>query len=390
MTYQHFQQMKNYISIIGAALFLIGCAAPEEEQGLARLKEQRDSLKSESTRIGAEIMAIDSKIAELSDEFSLPQVTALKVVSSDFDHYFTVQGNIETDLNAQVFPESQGIITGIYVYEGQSVSKGQRLMSLDTELIRKNIVEVETQYDFAVEIYERQKRLWGQNIGSEIQFLEAKTNKTRLENTLSTLQKQASMGTVNAPFSGIIDAITPKVGEMASPAMPVARIISLDNMYVTADVSENYLSKIAKGMPAQVIVPGVDTVFSTINRVGRFINPENRTFEIALDLTEDASFRPNMFASLRINDLHLDSVTVIPNAMVQQDSKGNEFLYVLNPKGNTYEVEKRIVTLGGSYGDNTYISSGLKPGELIVDKGARRVVSGEEVELSEMNAIATK
>ncbi len=381
--------MKNYISIIGAALFLIGCAAPEDEN-LARLKEQRDSLKTESTRIGTEIMEIDAKIAELSDEFSLPQVTALKVVSTDFDHYFTVQGNIETDLNAQVFPESQGIITGIYVSEGQSVSKGQRLMSLDTELIRKNIVEVETQYDFAVEVYERQKRLWEQNIGSEIQFLEAKTNKTRLENTLSTLQKQASMGTVNAPFSGIIDAITPKVGEMASPAMPVARIISLDNMYVTADVSENYLSKITQGMPAQVIVPGVDTVFSTINRVGRFINPENRTFEIALDLTEDASFRPNMFASLRINDLHLDSVVVIPNAMVQQDSKGNEFLYVLNPKGDTYEVEKRIVTLGGSYGNSTYISSGLKPGELIVDKGARRVVSGEEVELSEMNAIATK
>jgi membrane fusion protein (multidrug efflux system) len=389
MTFKHVQNMKTYFAIIGAALFLIGCAAPENRD-LAKLKEQRDSLKTETSRIGAEIMKIDDKIAELSDEFSLPQVTALKVVSSDFDHFFTVQGNIETDLNAQVFPELQGVITAIYVSEGQSVSKGQRLMALDTELIRKNITEVETQYDFAVEVFERQKRLWDQNIGSEIQFLEAETNKTRLENTLSTLQKQVSMGTVNAPFAGTIDGITPKVGEMASPAVPVARIISLNNMYVTADVSENYLSEISLGMSAQVIVPGIDTVASTINRVGRFINPENRTFEIALDLTQDARFRPNMFASLRINDMHLDSVTVIPNAMVQQDSKGNEFVYLLNGKGATYEVEKRIVTLGGSYGDDTYISGGLKPGDLIVDKGARRVVSGETVELSEMNAISTK
>ena len=382
--------MKTYLAALGAALFLVACAAPTENADVTRLEEQRDSLKSEVTRLGSEIMAIDDRIAELSDDVNLPQVTAMVIGINDFDHYFTVQGNIETDLNAQVFPESQGVITAIYVKEGQTVSKGQRLMALDTELIRKNIAEVETQYEFAVDVYERQERLWEQNIGSEIQYLEAKTNKTRLENTLATLQKQVNMGTVNAPFAGIVDGITPKVGEMASPVMPVARIISLNNMYVTADVSENYLSKVELGMPADVIVPGVDTVATTINRVGRFINPENRTFEITLDLDEDGTFRPNMFASLRINDLHLDSVVVIPNAMVQQDSKGDEFVYVLNPNGSSHKVEKRIISSGTSYGNVTYIPSGLKEGELIVDKGARRVVDGDVVELASSKTMANK
>jgi RND family efflux transporter MFP subunit len=363
------------------AITFAACQPAEQNQDLATLETKRDSLKTALAGITEELTAVEEELARARGTFDVVNVTALEARSSTFNHYFTVQGNIETDRNAQVFPETQGIVQSIRVNEGQQVAQGQTLMTLDTELIRKNIAEVETQYELAKDIFERQERLWEQNIGSEVQYLEAKSNKERLENTLATLNKQVSMGVVKAPFSGVIDQVSLKVGEMASPAMPVARIVSLDEMYVTADVSENYVAAVEEGMRVEVIVPDVDTLASTIRRVGRFIKPENRTFEVTIGLDDHDHLRPNMYCALRINDLSIDSAMVVPASMVQQDTENNEFLYVLRNEGENYIVQKRLVTTGQSYRGNILVLSGIKPGDLIVDKGARRVVDGQEVEL---------
>lgn len=376
--------MKNsvkFVLFITAIGVLYSCTPAEENHDLIEMKSRRDQLKQEIDGLTTQLLAIEDSIAQLSDDYSLLQVTTYEARPSSFDHYFTVQGNIETDRNALVFPESQGIVSSVRVAEGQRVEKGQVLLTLDTELIRNNIAEVETQYALAQEIYERQKRLWEQNIGSEVQFLEAKTNKERLENTLETLNSQLSMGSVKAPFGGIVDQITPKIGEMASPAMPVARVISLDQMYVTADVSEFYVGSVDQGMRVQVILPGADTISTQLERVGKFIKPDNRTFEVSAPLEKHPALRPNMYCALLINDAHYDSTMVVPSSMIQQDVDGRSFLYVLKAYGEAYKVQKQIVTTAESFDGRIRIANGLSAGDLIVEKGARRVVDGQDVEI---------
>ncbi len=351
----------------------------------AQLTATRDSLRTVIASLNGELADIEARLAEATGSIDLVAVTAIEAPVKTYKHYFTIQGNIETDLNALVFPESQGIVKSILVREGQRVTKGQALMSLDTELIQKNIDEVETQYTLAKDIFERQERLWQQKIGSELQYLEAKTNKERLENTLATLNKQKSMGTVKAPFDGVIDNISPRIGEMASPAMPVARIISLDNMFVRSQLSENYISVVAEGMPAEVVLPGGDTLTTAIKRIGKYINPENRTFEVTLDLPDSEFARPNMFCSIRVNDLTLDSAVVVRSSIIMQDIDNREFVYTLNRNGDAYTVRKAFVKTGSSYGGYSWIESGLAPGDLIVDKGARRVIEDQTVALSNAN-----
>lgn len=374
------------VLVTAFAVVLQSCgAATETNAEAAQLTLTRDSLRTVIAGLNGELADIEARLTEVSGGADLVTVTALQAPVQTYKHYFTIQGNIETDLNALVFPESQGIVKSILVREGQRVSKGQALMSLDTELIQKNIDEVETQYTLAKDIFERQERLWQQKIGSEVQFLEVKTNKERLENALSTLNKQKSMGTVKAPFDGVIDNISPRMGEMASPAMPVARIISLDNMFVSAQLSENYIGIVAEGMPAEVVLPGGDTLATSVKRIGKFINPENRTFEVTLDLPDSEFARPNMFCSIRVNDLTLDSAIVVRSSMIMQDIDNREFVYTLDRSATAYTVRKTFVKAGSSYGDYSWIESGLAPGDLIVDKGARRVTEAQTVALSTEN-----
>lgn len=377
----HMKSFTLLITVLLAltAALLPSCGSTVASDDLGRLTAERDSLRRVVSGVNARIVQIEARMAELDDVADLVAITALEVRALPFNHYFTVQGNIETDLNALVFAEAQGIVRSIHVREGQPVSKGQAILTIDTDLIQKNIDEVETQYTLVADLFERQSRLWEQKIGSEVQYLEAKSNKERLEGTLATLNKQKSMGTVKAPFDGVIDQITPKVGEMASPAMPIARIISLENLYARAQISENYINIVEPGMPAEIVLPGTDTVRTAVKRVGKFINPENRTFEVTFDIGEHKGVRPNMFCAIRINDQRLDSVVVIRSSMIMQDTENREFVYVVEQRNNESRVRKQFVEIGASYGDVSYIALGLQPGMLIVDRGARRVIDDQPV-----------
>lgn len=362
------------------AVSLIACGGSEPTE-LDQLNARRDSLRTSINNMSTELRQVEAQINALSNEEDLIRVSAFEVKPRSFNHYFTVQGNIETDRNALVYPETQGVVKQVFVREGQRVAKGEALVALDTELMQRNIDEVQTQYDLALDIFERQARLWDQKIGSEVQFLEAKANKERLENTIATLNRQKNMGTVRAPFDGVVDQLNPKIGEMANPAMPVARVISLENMFVRAQISENYIGVVQEGMPVEVILPGNDTLVSAVRRVGKFINPENRTFEMTLDLDAGANVRPNMYCALRVNDLALDSVVVLRSSMIMQDTDNRDFVLVLEPDGDDYRVRKQNVTAGSSYGDFTWVADGLTLGAMLIDKGARRVVENERVKL---------
>lgn len=346
---------------------------------MSKLMAQRDSLKGVRTELSANLAAIEAKIleADSSTAVSLANVTTFTLKPQRFEHYFTVQGVVETDQNAQVFPQAAAKITAIHVKEGDRVSKGQLLMSLDAAVVSNQIDEVKSRLQLAETVFKKQEKLWDQKIGSEIQYLEAKNNFESLKQNLEALQSQQALYTVVSPFEGVVDEIMPKVGEMAGPQFPAFRIINTENMYMKADVTERYLGQINERDSVKVYFPGIDvTQYTDIHRIGQFINPNNRTFKIRLNLkNEKNKLKPNLLGELSIRDYVSDSAVVIPSTLVQMTPAGQEFVYVLNG-GVAQKVE---ITTGLSYDGRSEVLSGLSGNEQLIDKGSRSIKDGELV-----------
>ena len=305
------------------------------------------------------------------------KVTTLQVETAPFDHYFTVQGNVETDRMAQVFPLTQGTVRRILVEEGQTVRKGQVLIQLDNDVVASNQNELETRLALAKDVLARQERLWSQGIGTEVQLLEARTSVEALEESIAAFGEQVDLGSVTAPFAGTVDRIFAKEGELASPMNPAARILDLDEMYVRAKVSDHYVGKVSENQRVEVLVPGVDTLTSRIGRVGSYIEPANRTFEIVVPIEGNHIMLPNQFVSLRINDLHLDSAIALPSGLILQDREGKDFVYKI--EGG--KAKRQPVRIGTAYMDRILILDGLSAGSTVIDRGAGQVVEGEAVQV---------
>lgn len=375
--------MKNHIILsIGAAILLASCQ-PTEETSLSKLKEKKTTFETQIDSINELLISVISEIALLDTVKKAPLVASTSIERSDFNHYFRVQGNVESDKNATLFPETQGLIKAIYVKEGQNVSKGQKLLALDNDIIANNIAEVETSLSLATDVFQRQERLWDQNIGSELQFLEAKNRKESLEKTIATLRKQQSMAVLRAPFSGVVDKIFPKVGEMGSPQSRAISVVNLNHLHTKADVSEKYLSKVKSKVPVTVYFgEGLDTISGVISNVGSSINPANRTFEIKVDFKEKSDFlRPNLMAEVEINDFKADSVIVLPSSYILQDIQGDSFVYRVEKKNGKTIAKKNILEPGLSYKGKTMILSGLTGAETLVTDGARKLVDGQEIRI---------
>lgn len=304
-------------------------------------------------------------------------VTTLRITPQPFSHSFSVQGNVETDGLATVTAETPGTIEDIVVREGQRVAKGDPILRVDMSVMERSLEELRTQLSLAEDLYARQERLWEQEIGSEVEYLQAKTQVEALKNSRSTLLAQMDMAVVRAPFSGVVDRVFAKTGEMGAPGMPLARIVALDDMYVRAMVSDHYAGRVKPDMPAEVIVSGVDTVVTEVGRVGQYINPANRTIEITLPLPEGTKFLPNMFASVRLQDVALDSAVVVPSSLIQQDVEGNSFVF----KVVDGRAEKAIVEVEMGSGDEMWVGRGLAFEDQIINKGASRVTAGEPVRI---------
>lgn len=306
-------------------------------------------------------------------------VTELQLSRKDFGHFFTVQGVVEADQNALVYPEANGRITSISVKEGDQVSAGQTLMTIDSKIVANQIDEVQSRLSLAEIVFKKQESLWKQEIGSEIQYLEAKNNYESLKQNLETLQAQQAMYTIKAPFSGVVDEITPKVGEMATAMMPAFRLINMNDVYVKADVAEAYLSKIKAGDSVMVEFPSIGTkINTTIQRLGNYINPNNRTFKAKMNLPNNQQvLKPNMLGEVSIRDYHAKNAVVIPTALVQMTPTGQEFVYIIQD-GMAKKVE---IQTGMSYNDEIEVMSGLKGNETLINKGARSVKDGDAIEV---------
>lgn len=367
-------------------LFLSSCGgASNNDSDLQQLIEQRNKLRDQYDELNKEIGKLDEKIAERDTTRRKTLVTVVPAVVDTFKHYFEVYGNVDVKRNALLIPESQGAVKEILAEEGDRVSKGQVILRLDNELIKKNIAEVNTNYDLAKSLFDRQERLWNQNIGSEVQYLEAKNRKESIERSLATLQEQLDKTAVRAPFTGVLDEVMIKIGEMASPGAPVARLLDLSEFHIEADVTESYASTVKKGSEVEVIFPGVDTLQAEITNVGSFINPANRTFRIKVKVAADnGRFKPNQLTVLRINDLTFPEAVILPTDVIQQDAKGKDFVFVADKtNGSNATVIKTNIEAGSFYGGKAQVVSGLSGGELIIDRGSRSVRDTQEVEITD-------
>ncbi|NVK29030.1 MAG: efflux RND transporter periplasmic adaptor subunit [Flavobacteriia bacterium] len=378
------KSLKYIIPLV--ALTAVSCQQTSEGDDLASLRTERDSLSTLNGTIQERLLEIDQRIAELDSTTNYTTVSTHTVGSDNFEHFFNVYGSVEADQNVTLFAESAGMIESISVREGQTVSKGQALLNLDDDVIRNNIQEVETSLELAKTLYEKQERLWKQNIGSEVAYLEAKNRYEGLQTTKATLESQLAMSNLKAPFSGVVDEIFPKVGEYAAPGMPLIRLVNVSQVYVTADVPESYVNRVTVGEEVTLFFRSIqDTVVANIIQVGQFINPDNRTFKIKVGINRTTgAYKPNMMASVQIRDYSADSTVVLPSHLIQQNQEGKSYVYSLKSDGNGLaDVTRQFVQLGLSYEGMTEIRSGLQAGNLIVDRGARSVQDGERVRIVE-------
>jgi membrane fusion protein (multidrug efflux system) len=375
-------QMKPILFLSVLALALSCNSNVKESQSLTDLKSKKEVLIKEMNRIGTELKAIETAISALDTLKKVMTVTAIKAEVKAFNHYIEVQGTVKADQTIELHAEMGGTVSAILVKEGQKVTKGQVLATLDSEVIDNSVLQLETQLALATTTFERQARLWKQNIGSEIQYLQAKAQKEGLENSMKSMKAQARKMKIIAPFSGVIDQIFAKTGELTSPQMPFLRLVNLNTVYVESEITETYLKAIKKGTEVLLNFRSIGTSLeASISQVGNFINPNNRSFKTRIDLENpNNELKANLLADIRINDFKATGI-VIPSRLVQKDSNDQTFVYTIEPNGNTHTVVKTYMTEAMNYENLSYISEGLLPTSILVDKGARLVNNNEDVKL---------
>ncbi|UCG27895.1 MAG: efflux RND transporter periplasmic adaptor subunit [Bacteroidales bacterium] len=300
-----------------------------------------------------------------------------------FEHFIQVSGSVEAEQDAMISPEINGQIRTIHVKEGEHVERGHLLVSLNTSITESTIDEVKTGLKLATKLYEKQKGLWDQNIGSEIQYLEAKNAKESTENRLKTLMAQLEMARIRAPFDGIIEEIYSKVGELASPGMMLLRIINLSDLNVKADVSEIYLSSLRTGDPVHLEFPSYPDIKleTPITRIGNVIHPQSRTFRIEMKLKNpDNQLKPNILTRVKVVDFSTDSALLVPSIIIKNDANGS-YLYIAQQNSQIFTAQKMYVEKGPTYEDQTMIISGLESGQNVIVAGYDQVNNGIPVEI---------
>ncbi len=344
---------------------------------LSELRAQASTLSGEISKLEQEITQLDPEFGKNGNNFILVTTTSIKPRA--FEHKIEVRGTVESRKNVMVGAEIGGRIESIKVKEGQTVFKGQILITLDADIVRNNIAELKTSHELAKIIHERQSNLWEKKIGTEIQYLEAKNTKESLERRLATTQSQLAQATVRAPFAGSVDEIPIKIGEMATPGLPLIRIVNPNDMYIKADVSETYIGKFKKREEVDIHFPSQNkNLISMISSVGQVINKDNRTFAIEIELPNvDFVLKPNQVSILKMRDYVNETAYVVPTKLIQKDDKGT-FIYGATKDGNNLVAKKLHVETGLSYNSQTEVVTGLEGSEMVIDRGFRDVTEGVE------------
>jgi membrane fusion protein (multidrug efflux system) len=344
-----------------------GNSLEEKKNRLSSLKEQAAGLQNEIKKLEDEIASLDTTLAE---EGKVKQVLLTTVGSSEFRHFVSVQGMLESEENLMVSAKMPGMVRDIRVKEGDMVRKGQVLASLDDEVLKKSIDEVKAGLDQVKVLFEKQKSLWDQKIGTELQYLTLKNQKESLEIKLRTLEAQVGQAVVTAPFSGVIDAIFIKPGSMAAPGVPLMQLVNTGSLKASAKVPDSYVSFIKQGDRVLVNFPDLNKeVEASVSYVGRIVDPLSRTFKIEVNIPSgDPGLKPNLLAMVRINDKTLSKAIVIDENIIQPTESG-KLLFVAGKENGKSVALQRIVTTGVSYNGRVQIVSGLEEGDQLITTG---------------------
>ena len=380
----------NKIFYLFTILLLFSCENNEtfdsilKSNDIEKIKLARKTIVASQQDLNSKIEKLDNRIEELNENPQLPIVEVMSVTPSQFDHYIQVQGSVKSDQLISIFPEFSGIIKNIYVKSGDDVIKGQSLIKIDDGGLKEQLSQLEIKFELTKTTFERQKRLWEQKIGSEIQFLETKSMFEAQKQAINQLKKQIQKTLIQAPFSGTIDNVIVKLGEVVYPGRSnLMMLLNMDNLYVESNVPEKYISSIKTGNKVILEFPLIGkSVSSTVRQSGNYIHPINRTFKIEIDVkTNDFEVKPNLNSKVKINDYSNEKALMINQNIISVDSNNKEYVYKLFTKNNKDYVSKTTIETGKNDGKNIEVISGLSQGDLIVSEGIRKLVDNSRVKI---------
>jgi RND family efflux transporter MFP subunit len=370
--------MIKKISYIALALFVASCGASTDKRGeLSTLKKQRDEISKQITRLQAEIKNEGGVAEEHSTSVKVKQYNGV-----EFKHFIEVQGLVESDNNILIPVQAPGLVRGIFVKEGDKVVEGQVLAQIDSDLITRGICELKIGLDLATTVYERQSRLWKQKIGSEIQYLQAKSQKESLTMKLQSLNKQLEMTKVIAPISGTIDKVFLKEGEMAGAGKGAVRIVNVSDLKITASLSEAYVNDINRGADVIVTIPSLNIVRTVkIISVAKVIDPKNRTFGIEIKAPVVKDIKPNMLTVLKVNDYTKADAILVPMNIMQNTGK-DYFVFKAIEKNGKWYAKKTFVKPGKYYHNQIELLEGVSKGDLLITFGFQQISDGSLLTIS--------
>ena len=379
-----------YISLLG--LLITSCGGDSktasvdkaiESKDLTTIKTTRAEIQKQYDAIAAELAKLDLAIAELDTLKKSALVTTAIVNDTIFTHYIDIQGNVDTKQNLIIYPEYSGVLSQVYVKSGQKINKGQILARIDDGCLSNQLAQMETQATLAKTTFERQKNLWDKKIGSEIQFLQAKTNYEAQMKAVAQMRAQLGKTIVKAPFSGVIDEVITEKGQVVGPGQQLMRIVNLSDMYVSANVPESFIGKIKNGAIVDVEVKSTGKIYKgKVRQIGNYINPNNRNFSIEVAVpNSDNLLRPNQVAVLKIEDYKKPNAILVPESIVTENAVGEKIIYTVDTSGKEPKAIKKTIVVGLTSGANIEVKSGLNKGEQIIIEGARSVQNGDIVEI---------
>ena len=362
--------MKKLLYFTSAILVLAACSKPKDKNAeLADLKKQQADLNAKITALKAQVGKKDS--------VKSTDVSTYTVKAGNFTNYVQIQGHIDAQENVTAYSQSPGVITALYVKPGQHVGKGQVLVQLDNSVLTQNIAQAETQVNLNNTLFQRQKNLWDQKIGTEVQFLQAQTALQSSQKQVASLRQQADMYRITSPINGTVDQMDLKLGQIISPGTNGIRIVNADVLKVKADVPESYSESVNQGDNVLILFPDAnDSIKTKVTFAAKVIDPASRSFAIEIKLPQNKSLRPNMTAIVKIADYSKNNSLVVPINAVQRSEAGD---YVFVDEGGF--AKRRNVKVGATYGGNSQILSGLTPGDQLVTEGANEVEEGDKIKV---------
>lgn len=364
--------MKTKILLLSSVVFLAACGGKKDPN-----KELAD-LKKQQADISTKIAELESKVTK-KDSVRSTDVNVVEVKAGDFTNYVQLQGKIDAQDNVTAYPQAQGIITAINVKAGDHVSKGQVLVQLDNSVLKQNIAQAETQATLANTVYQRQKNLWDQKIGTEVQFLQAKANMEGTQKQVASLRQQADLYRIVSPISGTVDQMDLKLGQAASPGATGIRIVNADNLKVKADVPESYASRVNTGQTVKVLFPDAnDSLVTKVSFAAKVIDPASRSFGVEVKLPSSKRLRPNMTAIIKIADYNKNNAIVIPLKAIQKSEQGDHVFVEVNGIAKSVPVK-----VGATYNSRSEILSGLKEGDKLITNGASDIEDGDKVKVAQ-------